>query len=1335
MAAAIKAAKDSGKGDFVLNFDLKNYQTQHELMQEIFETQDFKHWLQGDSHLVLFLDSLDECLENINTVANRLAAKFSELPADRLALRIACRTADWPNILEHELRKLWPDDQIDVVEIAPLRRKDVVTAADMSGIDPEIFLQEISLREAAPLAFRPVTLDFLLKTFQRKGSFPSTQVELYEEGCRLLCEETNSSRQTAKLTGKYSAEQRVAVAARIAAIQFLSNRVAIGHRLDRGDTPETDLTINEISGGDEVAKDGTHVTATQPVIKEALRTALFSARGPNRLGFAHQTFGEYLTAEYLASHELTIEQIMSLLTHPEDKKIVPQLREIAAWLSTMRHEILIEMLKVDPEVLLYGDLTSLAPDYQSAIVAELLHLFDTGELVDGWDHHSHYRKLCHVGIAEQLRPYIVDPSKNFVVRRVAIDIAEACKVSALQNELAEVALDQTQPMHDRVNAAAAIVTIGDSSTRKTLKPLALGLAGPDPDNELRGYGLQATWPEHLTAKEMFEAITTNESHLIGGYDRFLRINLISGLRVEDIPQALGWVERQDSKFHLPFAHEQLIDAILEVAVEHAATPSVLTALAKAIWARLQHHDQFAEDGTKLAELIDNDEKRRQLTLFIVGSLSAAAEPWHLLYSRPRLLRPRDFNWMIEQLNTESIPDKEGIWAKLITRAFDIRDSSQCNAILEAASVSDVLRQRVSYLLGAVQISSPEAEKMREDFRRAHEHQKSLEVERPLLDPPPAERVQRLIELIESGQPEKWWELTLVLGLEPSGIRYHHEFESDLTQLPGWDAANDDIRARITAGAFDYLNQEAPDIDMMLQPHVWHHPTYAGYRAMRLLLDQDPTALAELSDDVWGKWAPVVLACIGQNGVTEQRIQEDLSLMAYTRVPDVVADTIPKMIARDDEQNNDLRRLGWIKNCWDLRLETVLLDTSKTLLLQAASRGRLLDILLRHSSPESINYALSLIPRQLPHNDAARKTVVIAARELVQHAAVDCWPTIWQRIQSEPEFGVELIEAIVNDVDGAREMNLGQQLSESRLADLYIWLQHHFPESEDPGYDKGPHLTAITTRHQISDLRNAVLGSIRDKGTFAAVQEIQRIEAEFPQLVGIKWILADAQRLARTQTWRPPCPDEILTLANNTEARLIRDGGDLLNVLIESLNVWQRRLHDETPAILDLWDKRDKRKYLPRSEPYMSDCIKRHLEIDLRQHLLFLGREVEIRPTSPGRQGQVTDIYVAVFPKTSRGTSPERITAIIEVKANWNSAIYTSMEDQLVNRYLRDNHCQYGLYVAGWFSGTEWDANDYRRGKASKDTLEQARATLAAQASELSIGGITVKSFVVDAELR
>jgi len=213
----LQAEQLRGSPDKLLHIDLRSYGSEDRLCRELFEDKDFTEWANGTHRLYLFLDSLDECLLQIKTVVAILSDKLPHYPTERLNLRIACRAAEWPNMLEEVLGKLYSasDSNFGIYQLAPLRRVDVEEASSSSGIDPPAFLDAIRQVSAVPFAIKPVTLKFLLNTFAAENRLPQSQLELYEKGCRLLCEETNASRRTSGNVGQFTTNQRFVVAGRI----------------------------------------------------------------------------------------------------------------------------------------------------------------------------------------------------------------------------------------------------------------------------------------------------------------------------------------------------------------------------------------------------------------------------------------------------------------------------------------------------------------------------------------------------------------------------------------------------------------------------------------------------------------------------------------------------------------------------------------------------------------------------------------------------------------------------------------------------------------------------------------------------------------------------------------------------------------------------------------------------------------------------------------------------------------------------------------------------------------------------------------------------------------
>lgn len=301
------------------------------------------------------------------------------------------------------------------------------------------------------------------------------------------------------------------------------------------------MLVRTLAGGTEsVGEDEFRVG--EDAVREALGTGLFSARGPDRLGWAHQTYAEFLAARYLVQKGVEPGKAMSLLVHPGDEegRLVPQLHEAAAWLAGMSPEVFRRLTDADPEVLQRSDAASTDAEDRAALVETLLKLYDEERLLDGgWAPRLRYERLEHPGLAEQLRPYIVGRSKSLSARRVALDIDEACGLQALQDDAAEVALDPNEEPLVRKEAAHLVAVVGDGPTRARLLPLALGTAGDDPQDDLKGNALRTLWPEHVGAEELFGMLTPSKNpNYMGAYGAFLTYDLADRLRTGDLPAAL-----------------------------------------------------------------------------------------------------------------------------------------------------------------------------------------------------------------------------------------------------------------------------------------------------------------------------------------------------------------------------------------------------------------------------------------------------------------------------------------------------------------------------------------------------------------------------------------------------------------------------------------------------------------------------------------------------------------------------------------------------------------------------------------------------------------------------
>ena len=1108
-----------------LEFNLRSCSN---LTTDLIQGQDFTDWVNGNHRLYLFLDSLDEGLLEIRNLATQLVDEFKKKKysdkLDRLYLRIACRTFVFPEILETELKKLWEKEDLGIYELAPLRQIDIIEAAKIEGVSSGDFIAEIESKNIVSLAIKPVTLGFLLNIYQRNnGQFPPNQRlhELYLDGCKLLCDEVSPSRRASAQTGDLDSDQRLVIAARIASVTTFANRFAVWKGIDFGNVPEEDVVLQKISQGYENAN-GKSFEITREFVEETLDTGLFSSRGSHRIGWAHQTYSEYLAAWYLVKREISLPLISKLFFSSEDSghKLIPQLHETAAWLATMKEDFLQEVIKTDPDVLLRSDIPTDAK-LRASIVDNLLKLYEQEKLFDrDYENYYRYKKLKHPELVSQLHPYISNSNKQFDSRELAIHIADVCEVSELQEELVNLALDSLQFTYLRVSAVKAISSIGNSSTKLRLKPLAIEQIPEDEDDRLKGWALQALWSEHLTAEELFNALTRpKKRNFSGSYQIFIDCFLVPRLQPQHLVTALKWLKNQGVRcFGHPF--EKLGNYIILKAWENFDLPEILDSFTKAILVQLKDYQPIITDDNLQIQfrsyLVEDIKKRHKLIEHIVlTGLESKADPDHLIYSLTKsILVSDDFLWIIEKFKDAKSQDIQLIWIRLIQEHFNRQDAKHIDAIVTAIQNNDVLSKAFVFEFEAVELNSDRAETMRNYYierqaRQHHSHNSSV------LNPYPKQRVLELLDKLESGDLESWGQLNMEMALESNGQYYDNKL--DLTKLSGWQAIKSTTFIRIVECAEKYIQQKWIDVNNL------NYPAIEDCRALYLLARENPDFLDAIQPKIWKKWASTFIDNSWDN-VSEDPYLEIIRL-TYKNAPQESIDTLLRLIDEANEQDDYISVINRFEKCWDQRFKNALLGKVKTSSLKPKCIGQLLKELLKHGSLEARDFTISLISYPLSSIEQENEKTLVASRVLVESSDPSSWASIWMLIQKDVSFGRKIFESVSARYSFGVDLNL----TETQLANLYLWLVEQYPYDEDPDYSNEVLAHNVTTRETIGNFRNSVLAQLKERGTSEACTEIERLIQELPDLEWLKKTLLYAQKNTRFKSWQPMKPDEILQL--------------------------------------------------------------------------------------------------------------------------------------------------------------------------------------------------------------
>ncbi|HYL33069.1 MAG TPA: hypothetical protein VEU53_07985 [Stellaceae bacterium] len=1303
--------------------DLRVSSSEEALRRRIFEAPVFAAWKAGAGHLILHLDSLDEAMLRVETLASLLAEELQALPSDRLSVRIACRTAVWPaGILGTAFRNIWGETAVRVFELAPLRRLDVLTALAARGIDPDRFILDLFGAHAVPFAIKPLTLDMLIKIHQRYGRLPSSTGDLYRQGCLALAEEQNVSRLETRRRGRLNGPQRLRVAERIAAGTVLGGRVAIWTGAD-ADRPAEDVLVSRLSGAAEQG-DFASFVMTDDDVREVLDTGLFSSRGDHRMGWAHQGYGEFLAALYVKDKRVPSRTILQVLTHPTGG-LIPQLAVVAAWTASLSAELRVSMINADPWALLRGDLSKWeAPDLELLTRSMLDHVEQGRFFEHFFGMTESYAKLAHPGLAEQLRPVIVSQSLKAATRRVALNIAERCGLRELGPEILKVALDSSGNHAVRAMAVAALRRCGDASAVSQLLVLARGEAGDDPHDEMKGYALDLLWPAHISAKDVFAVLTPSDPSFFGAYVNFM-LELPARLSTPDLLPALDWATDYIGRANIvgEFHEKTLADRIMYRAWGVFEEPRLTAAFLAHVDARLHRYGDlcFGTDYKANEAFVENlrtDRHRRRLLLrsWLAGPVDRTIA---IRFQLVGFLALADFDWLLSVLPGGDAPiaglDEDSL-CNAVDVLFSRGDGLQFEAIYEAARRWPQLHQHFSWLLDGIALQSAEAARMRSYLEQERQlAAMSQHPPVPQVDLP--EQILDCLGRVEAGEWQAWWQLNVVLARSPENPNVLNDLEYVITEMPGWLSAEESVRERIVAGAASYLAMAESQVDswLGLQPLQLNRVDLAALRAFLLLRQADPTAYGALSNKIWQKWAPVIVGLPRHGVVDKYPDAQAMTRDALSKAPTEFIGTVVKMIRMEKalerstaDHSNSASRFHIVRDlegCWDNdALKTAIFQELIAPDLASAEYAALLDVLLEVQFEPAIERAVADIGA--PDRDALKIATVALTR-----APVRAWPALWTRLTQDDELARNILLHAAGQFYTGTPFYAG--IGEEAIADLYLLMERLFPSKDDQPEPSG----FVSPLQAIPYLRDGALRFLVSMGTEAAVRALRRLVTIHPDLPILPFELSRAEIAMRLKTWLPLTVREVFALTDRPDARLVTSAADLLAILLGILDKFAMEVHGAQTPVRGLWDRQGTSElWRPIDENGFSDVIAIYLRQQLSGAGIFVNREVEVVRHPGAPVGQRTDILINTLRRSETGEPLDPIAAVIEVKGCWNAELFTALKTQLVQDYMVQLRAPVGIYLVGWFDPSKWDPKDGRRNRVPKDTAQNVRRQLEQQAA-------------------
>lgn len=1306
----------AGAGAQSLRVDLGSYSSEDRLVRKVLEGTEITNWLEGEFELCLTLDGFDEAHTRIETLHQLVAEYLDSWDCSRLVLRVVCRTAEWPSSLEQHLKRHFED--VVPYELLPLRRFDAAVLAESYGIEPEAFLMAIESSRAVPLASRPLTLELLARTYKREGSLPRKSPDIYRKGLLALCEEVNPIRRDARRSLLHQAVERFEACSRLAALSIFSSRPSfwLGPLVE---AESEDLTVEECSSSSAfpgVVAD----TFTTERIESALQTGIFTGSGSQRVTWAHATFADFLAACWVITNNLNKAQVESLLRSGSGM-IYPPVRQIAAWLVAMSEEYA-WLVDADPEAFLLN-IEIPNESLRLRIASAVLERAGQGKLHH--DYQRNYAGLEHSGLGDQIDPVL--RGGTYQAQRIAVAIARDCRLSAVLPQLISIAMDERADQGLRVPAAWAVYELNKATPTEDLLPLLRSPLTPVGDStdfqELAAAALMASWPHAISTAQVLEVFEQQPRGVVSLYSVAIA-EVSESLTVEDLQPACEWLLSKphlvgDSRF------AELEEAILSLCLSNLAEVQALATATAIARHRMREFEPLFRNSLTVPRQM-KEQARRTLVMSLL-----ADEDWDLVFgitdrTGPQgsaLLSAEDFDWLVEQYQNSSgvLQNNLGKVLQLIADPGIRRHLDYVLGLPEDHPVAPLF----AFWRGPIELTSPEADELREILRinsKTKGHITERKVKEKAADAQVRSEISSMSPQARGGDVTAFWKLTRRLMVPPNSLFYKDMYQPDLTKHARWETLDAETHQDLVMAASLYLR------GAKCEPQEWvgrknrvYYPARAGYCALILLLRFNRPLLDQLEPSVWREWAPII---VGWEFMGDSKGMEDKRQIIKLALPHAREELTQAMLqlidsAKAEHVNIHLRE----------ELELLLTDTvAATLLAMMRSNDfpirplmDLTDVLLKGYPEQTIALLAEwVLPAQRNVNaERARE----AALRLLLAGGRSAWLVVHELMTDAPDFLESVLLAMPPFVG-----RKAPHLNETELAALYEWLIDRFPLEADVRSESGG---VVGPSEAVAMWRENVLEALVRGGSSTAVSEMQRLVDDHPELPALRYSLARAEQRHLEGSWQPLTPIQIDRLASDVESRLVCSEVDLFSASLEALSRIQARLQGDTPSSALLWDTYSER---PKSEDDVSDYLRTEMQNDLVSRGAVVNREVQVRRVGRGL-GERTDLRVDAA-AASGSTTPSLITVVAEVKGCWNPGIESSIQSQLVDRYMADLHTNYGIYIAIWFDPESWTTEDPRRRAAEAfGSPENLRTVLQEKAAEQETAGRHIEIVILDASRR
>jgi hypothetical protein len=917
----------------------------------------------ADTMAFIVIDQLDES-PALSMIPELIGDLLATIRRNRTRFLIACRTADFPSRLLGVLKS--HGLECAVAELAPLTRSQAVELAHSTGVDGERLVSAASSVGAGVLASTPLTLEMLVRVFNREGALPRSAAEIFARGVRYLADEPDPERR--HTDHSTSLDDTVAVASKIAAhLIFTGRRTLWGGR--EIDAAITDLGLGTLASSIEKTDTGNfHVTPE--AVQHAIGTALFTGRDGNRLAFCHSTVAAYLAARYLIANGATHDQKRSLIlveTYGPIATIPPQLRETASWLAALDPTDSSWLAVADPISLASHSAIVDSDHMRRVLVQSLLDHAHEVELSDiewggTWE-------LDHPGLPDQLAPVLSEAAsfttqpRNWMADariRLAVRLAGRWSGTELVPFLIALALNEHIPPYLRCLAMRFGANNAPDAVASAILHLLPALEDAeyaravDPDDEVRGTVLRIVWPRYVSFHDIVNhLLKPPTSHFFGAFYLFLS-SIGENMSVRQITEALHWANAVATKSrhrgtnqhpmsetniittattdsHQVALNEHLVESLVERALVGPGFDSRVDALAGLISYSFETFgsakmpkplNRLRRDGK---ETIKARELRRKLAWAIIKRTAVRSEQPDItelfLLTAP---------WDQTSIQWSQFGNND----KSLGRRRQLLDSKDFEWIVDRwhqidpeadPSMSKAVGAAASFLFNPSDPSNVEVAEAQRDTliwshlshwfdaiainspiatqaRRSEERRRARESQSSENRATFARNANQFLNAAAEGNASAFSTLAWNLQSDPETLRGPTQFNDDVRSLPGWMALGLDGQDLFTLAALRFVATSNDGRDEWLGTNQIYRDAWAGYIALAHLVRSG--LMMEIPPDAWKNWCGVIIWFPTPAGGGADSIHQRLLAAALANAPDAFAEAIKRFAAVTIDNGNN-----------------------------------------------------------------------------------------------------------------------------------------------------------------------------------------------------------------------------------------------------------------------------------------------------------------------------------------------------------------------------------------------------------------------------------------------